>query len=98
MLPAIRGGGGFRVDVRDHEEDVIVAADLPGAGKETVARELLNPRGLEISCERTSENEERREEYYMRERVSGSMSRIVALPADVTEDSAKAGFRNGVPE
>jgi len=78
--------------------DVIVAADLPGAGKETVAQELLNPLAIGISCERTCENEERREGYYMRERVSGSTSRIVALPADVTEDSAKAGFRNGVPE
>jgi HSP20 family protein len=34
----------------------------------------------------------------MRERVSGSMSRIVALPAEVTEDNAKASFKNGVLE
>jgi HSP20 family protein len=96
MLPAIRGE--FRVDVREHEEDVIVVADLPGADKEAVSLDLLNPRALEISCERRSENEEIREGYYMRERVSGSMSRIVALPTEVTEDDAKASFKNGVLE
>ena len=34
----------------------------------------------------------------MRERVSGSMRRIVALPADVTDKDARASFRNGVLE
>ena len=34
----------------------------------------------------------------MRERMAGSMSRIVTLPADVTNDEAKASFRNGVLE
>ena len=76
----LQSGREFRVDVREHEEDVIVVADLPGADKEAVSLNLLNPRALGISCERRSENEETREGYYMRERVSGSMSRIVALP------------------
>ena len=67
MLPAIRGE--FRVDVREHEEDVIVVADLPGADKDAVSLNLLNPRALGISCESTSENEERREGYYLRERI-----------------------------
>jgi HSP20 family protein len=96
MLPAIRGE--FRVDVRDHEDEIIVVADLPGVEKEAVALQLLNPRALEISCERTSENEEKAEGFYMRERMSGTMSRIVALPADVTDNTAKASFRNGVLE
>jgi HSP20 family protein len=34
----------------------------------------------------------------MRERIYGSMSRIVALPTDVTEEDSKATFRNGVLE
>jgi HSP20 family molecular chaperone IbpA len=34
----------------------------------------------------------------VRERVSGHMSRIFTLPADMTEDDAKAFFKNGIME
>jgi HSP20 family protein len=96
VLPAIRGD--FRVDVRDHGDDVIIVADLPGLEKENVTLQLLNPRALEISCGRREEREDSSEGYYVRERISGSMRRIVALPADVSEDNAKASFKNGVLE
>jgi Hsp20/alpha crystallin family len=55
-------------------------------------------RAVAGSSERTSGNEETREGYYLRERVSGSMSSVVLLPADVKEDGAKASFKNGVLE
>ncbi len=96
MIPAIRGE--FRVDVREHEDEVIVVADLPGVEKETVTLNLINPRALEIACERNRETEEKMEGYYVRERVSGSMRRIVALPADVMEENSRASFKNGVLE
>ncbi len=96
MLPAIRGE--FRIDVRDHDDEVIVVADLPGVEKDDVSLQLLSSRALEISCERKGEKEEKSEGYYMRERVYGSMRRIVAMPADVTEDDSNASFRNGVLE
>ncbi|AGB02125.1 Hsp20/alpha crystallin family protein [Methanoregula formicica] len=96
MLPAIRGE--FRVDVREHDNDVIVVADLPGVDKEAVSLQLVNPRAIEISCERSDEREEKGKGFYMRERMSGSMRRIVALPTDVTDKDARASFRNGVLE
>ena len=96
MLPAIRGE--FRVDIREHEGDVIIVADLPGVEKDSVSIQLINPRALEISCERNDEKEQKEEGFYMKERISGSMSRIVALPAETTNDGAKASFRNGVLE
>lgn len=96
MLPAIRGE--FRLDVREHDEDVIVVADLPGVDKESVSLQLINPRLLEIACTRKQDSEEKTEDYYIRERMSGSMSRMVTLPADVTEDNAKASFKNGILE
>jgi len=96
MLPAIRGE--FRVDVREDGDEVIVVADLPGIDKEDVSLQLANPRALEISCERKSEREEKDKDYYMREWVAGSMQRVVVLPAEVTEDGAKASFKNGVRE
>ncbi len=96
MLPAIRGE--FRVDVREHADEVIIVADLPGIEKDAVSLQLINPHALEISCERKNEREEKEEGYYMRERVSGSMQRVVTLPAEVTGDEAKASFKNGVLE
>ncbi len=96
MLPALRGE--FRVDVREHDDEVVVVADLPGVGKENVSIQLLNPRALEIACEHKGEKEEKSEGYYMRERIYGSMRRIVAMPADVTEHASNASFKNGVLE
>ncbi len=96
MLPAIRGE--FRVDVREHDDEVIVIADLPGVEKEDVSLQLLSPRALEVSCERRGEKEEKSEGYYMRERMYGTMRRIVEIPVDVTETDSSASFKNGVLE
>jgi HSP20 family protein len=57
MLPAIRGE--FRIDVREHDDEMIVVADLPGVEKDDVSLQILNPRTLEISCERKGEKEEK---------------------------------------
>jgi HSP20 family molecular chaperone IbpA len=38
MLPAIRGE--FRVDVREHDDDVIVVADLPGMENDDVSLQI----------------------------------------------------------
>lgn len=96
MLPAIRGV--FRVDVREHADEVIIVADLPGVEKEQVSLDLLNPRALEIACERKEETAESSEGYFLRERISGSLRRVVAMPNDVTDEGSTATFKNGVLE
>jgi len=96
MLPAIRGE--FRVDVKAHDDEVVVAADLPGVEKEDVSLSLLDPRTLRIAFSREQEKKEEAEGYFVRERTYGSMDRVVRLPEDVTEDGATATFKNGVLE
>jgi HSP20 family protein len=96
MLPAIRGE--FRVDVRELEEEVAVVADLPGVEKEDITVNLINPLTLEISTEKKLESEETEKDYFVKERFSGSMKRMVVLPREVTEERAKASFKNGVLE
>jgi HSP20 family protein len=96
MMPAIRGE--FRVDIRDHDDEIIVVADLPGVEKNDVSVSLVNPGMLEIRSERKAEKEEKEEGYYMRERMSGTMSRMVSLPHDVTDAGGSATFKNGVLE
>lgn len=90
--------GEFRVDVSELENEVIVAADLPGVEKENVEISLVTPRTLEIQCERKEVAEQKYEGYYLRERTSGSVSRVIPLPYEVTDDGATATFRNGVLE
>ncbi len=95
IVPAV---GEFRVDVCEHNDEVIVVADLPGVQKEDVNVRLIDPTHLEISSRRTEAVEERAENYFMRERVYGAMSRTVLLPAKVVEEGASASFKNGVLE
>jgi len=98
IMPAIKGE--CRVDVMDHGSEAVVVADLPGAEKEDVNIRLIDPCTLEISCKREKSIEEGEEDsdYYMRERVYGTMKRIVSLPYDVVEKDTKATFKNGVLE
>ncbi len=96
MVPALRGE--FRVDVREHGDEVLVVADLPGVEKDDVSLRLVNPRTLELTWERKVEKQEKEEGWYLRERTYGSMSRVIALPGDVTEEGSSASFKNGVLE
>ncbi len=96
MVPALKGE--FSVDVREHEDEVVVVADLPGVEKSDIAVYLVDPRTLEISSVRERASETEREGYYVKERFSGSMRRRVELPSDVTEEGTTATFNNGVLE
>ncbi len=89
-------GGGFTIDVQEKEKEIIATADLPGCMKEDVKIRLIRPNLLQISCERTEDTEDEGKDYFIRERFFGSVNRSVPLPADVTEDGAKAVFENGV--
>lgn len=90
----------FRVDVREEMDDVIVTADLPGVQKTDVNIRLVTPLNLEISVQKKAEPEGETDvyDYYTRERLSGSLHRIVALPAETVDEGARASFRNGVLE
>lgn len=97
LLPAQRED--FRVVVMDQSDEILVIVDLiEGISKEDITLSLVNPKALEISCERKDEKKEERMGYYLHERSFGSMTRFVPLPKAVTEDGSTASFRNGVLE
>jgi HSP20 family protein len=96
LVPAYMGE--FHVDVKEHADEVIVVADLPGVEKTDITISLIDPRTLYISSRREEEREEKEEGYYLHERTRGSMERTIALPADVTDEEARATFNNGVLE
>jgi HSP20 family protein len=89
----------FHIDVTERDDEVIVTADLiHGLSKKDILLSLINPRALEISCERREEKNEEMEEYSLRERNFGSITRFISLPVAVTEEGSTASFRNGVLE
>ena len=96
MVPAIRGE--FSIDVREHENEVVVVADLPGVEKEDISVYLIDPQTVEISSVREKAKEEKGEGYYVKERISGAMRRRVELPTEVVEEGTTATFNNGVLE
>lgn len=87
--------GDFRIDILDHEDEVIVVAELPGAEEDAIKIRLLDPQTLRITARRT---ESVGEGYYIRERGGSTLSRLIRLPASVTREGAKTSFRNGVIE
>lgn len=89
----------MRVDVTEHDDTIIVTADMmPGITKNDITLDLINPQEFQISCERNMEKKEKKEGYYLHERRFGSMSRVIPLPKAVTEKAATATFKNGVLE
>ncbi|MDD1673937.1 MAG: Hsp20/alpha crystallin family protein [Methanomicrobiales archaeon] len=96
LVPVYQGT--FTVDVKDHEDEVIVVADLPGATKEDITITLIDPKTLNISFKREEEKKEEEKGYYLQERVRGEMERTIILPTDITTDESKATFNNGILE
>jgi HSP20 family protein len=56
----------------------------------------LQGRVLTIKGERASDQEEKKDRYYRRERIQGSFERKLFLPADVNPDAIKAEYKDGV--
>jgi len=97
MLPALRSG--LRVDVTDTGGEIVVTADIiSGVSKNEISLTLINPRTLEISCERKDELQEEKEGCYLQERRFGYMTRVITLPRPVSEERSSASFRDGVLE
>lgn len=87
--------GTLPLDVSEDERHVIVRASLPGFRKEDVDVEVHDG-VLTIKAQHKEEKEEKRENFYRRERVMGSLSRRVALPSTVAEGDTQGELKDGV--
>jgi HSP20 family protein len=89
------GAPDIALDVADHDDEVVVTADLPGFEKEDIDL-TVSGRTLTISAEREHHAEREEGEYLRRERRAESMRRSISLPEEVDEESAAATYTNGV--
>ena len=85
----------FRLDVIDHERELVVRAELPGVEKEDVTVEIAGDRLL-IEAERKFEEEEEKENFYRHELGYGKLMRTVALPDEVDADNVHAELKEGI--
>ena len=84
-----------KVDVRDTDDAVEVAAELPGMEEKDIDVSVTDG-ALVIRGEKEEEKEEGDEGYLVRERRFGAFERVVPLPENLEYDAAEATFRNGV--
>jgi len=86
------------VDVIDREEEVVVRAEIPGFDKENLEVSLSDDRLTIKGSTRQEKEEKEAGEYTRREMSRGSFTRVVALPANVDGEKARASFKDGVLE
>nr|AKP06197.1 small heat shock protein 2 [Eriobotrya japonica] len=85
-----------RIDWKETPEAHIFKADLPGIKKEEVKVEVEDGRVLQISGERSREQEEKNDTWHRVERSSGKFMRRFRLPENAKLDQVKAAMENGV--
>ena len=87
----------FPVEVSENDDEVVVnAAMAEGTQKKDISLDLINPLALEITCERIIEKRDENAGYFLKKRMSGSVTRTVPLPKPVTDKGSSATFREGV--
>lgn len=86
-----------RVDVIEHDNDILVRAEVPGVSKDdleiTTTENTVTIRG----CTRYEEKEEKGD-YYRAEMSRGEFTRTVALPSQVDSNKASAKLEDGILE
>lgn len=85
------------VDVIEKEKEIVVKCNLPGVDKKDV-KITINPESITIAGDLKKEKKQNEENYYVEERVYGTFSKVIPLPAEVNPEKAKAKFENGVLE
>jgi HSP20 family protein len=83
------------VDVREKNDSLMFAMELPGLTKENIEITIEN-NVLTVSGERKFEKETKGEEFHRLERSYGHFSRSFTLPTGVRTDKVDANFEHGV--
>lgn len=86
--------GGFRVDLKETEDNYLIEADLPGVKKDAIDIDFNN-NYLVISAKRDNAVEEKKENYVRRERHYGELKRSFYID-NVDESKIDASFKDGV--
>ncbi len=89
------GGWLPAMDVFEIDDNVHVKMDLPGLSRDDV-QITVRDNLLTIQGEKKHRNDVKEEQYYRMERVFGSFTRTIQLPAFIDRDKVAAKFKDGV--
>lgn len=81
-------------DIYEDKDNYIIKADLPGLKKDDVKISYTDGK-LEISGERTQEQETKEAKWHRLERSFGKYYRSFTLPKEIKQDNIKAEFKDG---
>ena len=84
-----------RIDIDEHDDEIVVRAELPGLKKEDIEVDL-DGRLLTIYGKREESRERKRGRAHVSEMRFGSVTRTVPLPCEVDRSGVKAKYRHGV--
>ncbi|XP_034703406.1 17.3 kDa class I heat shock protein-like [Vitis riparia] len=85
-----------RIDWKETPIAHVFKANLPGLKNEEMKVKVEEGRVLQISGERSKEQEEKSDKWHCVERSSGKFLRRFRLPEDTKMDKVKASMENGV--
>ncbi|KAL8051211.1 hypothetical protein ABFX02_06G131800 [Erythranthe guttata] len=85
-----------RIDWKETPEGHLFKVDVPGLKKEEVKVEVEDGSILQISGERSKEQEEKNDKWHRVERSSGKFIRRFRLPENAKLEEVKAAMENGV--
>ncbi|XP_055811723.1 17.4 kDa class I heat shock protein-like [Solanum dulcamara] len=85
-----------RIDWKETPEAHVFKVDVPGIKKEEVKVEVEEGSILQISGERSREQEEKSDQWHRMERSSGKFLRRFRLPENAKTGEIKAAMENGV--
>jgi HSP20 family protein len=86
-----------RVDVYEHDNTIVVTAELPGLTKEDVQVEL-DDGSLVIRGKTQAQREVKEDAYYRAERSFGAFYRRLPVPFEVQPEQIRASMTDGVLE
>ena len=87
---------GARIDWKETPKAHVFKADVPGLKKEEVKVEVEDGNVLQISGERSKEQEEKNDKWHRVERSSGKFLRRFRLPENAKTEQISASMENGV--
>ncbi|PYP99342.1 MAG: molecular chaperone, partial [Acidobacteria bacterium] len=92
---ALGGTWAPAVDIYEHENNIVIKAELPGVDPKDVDIRLDN-NVLTVNGERKLDNEVKKENYHRVERSYGAFTRSFTLPTTVDPSGIKAEYKDGV--
>ncbi|MBN1829439.1 MAG: Hsp20/alpha crystallin family protein [Deltaproteobacteria bacterium] len=84
-----------RVDVKETDRSIEIAAELPGIDEQDIDISLASD-AVTIKGEKREEKEEKNKNCWHMERRYGAFHRVIPLAQEIDADKAEASFKKGV--